>query len=239
MPRTPARNCGEKAPSVSAAPRHVPGTCRQLETTDRSCQGPSHREKPCERRGWSASSRKCHNGAMTPCPLILIAGLPGAGKSTVARAVAEAFDPSMHLQVDQLRAMMVRGYLSPDQASGWSDALTAQCVRESEAAAALALTFQRDGVTVVLDDVALPPVFHRTYAQAQGMHKVLLLPGVEALLERIRQRRAVYDELFAKQAPMLHAMLSSLDKAGWTVLDTTHHSVEDTVSAVLKSLPEA
>ena len=39
-----------------------------------------------------------------------------------------------------------------------------------------------------------------------------------------------------KQAPM-HAMQSSLDKPGRPVLDTTHHRVEDTLSAVIKSLP--
>lgn len=178
-----------------------------------------------------------HSRAVKTCPLILIAGLPGAGKSTVARRVAEAFDPSLHLHVDGLRAMMVRGHISPDKANGWSNALGDQLLRESEAATALATSYRSNGVAVVVDDVALPPVFHRCYAQAQDMHKVLLMPSVEALLERLAQRRAVYDELFAQQASMLHSMLASRDMSDWTVLDTSNQSVEETVSAVLASLP--
>lgn len=171
--------------------------------------------------------------------MILIAGLPGAGKSTVARRVADAFNPSLHLQVDGLRAMMVRGHIQADEANGWSDALGDQMVRESEGASALAASYRSGGVAVVVDDVALPPVFHRCYAQVPGLHKVLLLPSVEALIDRLQNRRAVYDELFKNQAAMLHAMLASLDMTGWTVLDTSRHSVEDSVSAVLESLPDS
>lgn len=170
-------------------------------------------------------------------PIILISGLPGAGKSTVAKRVADTFEPSMHLHVDSLRAMMVRGYITPEQANGWSDALGQQLVRESEAAMAVAESFRKDGVTVVIDDVAVPPTFHRCYAGAGDLHKVLLLPTAEALLTRLAARGDIYDEQFKQQAPMLHAMLASLDKTGWIVLDTSHQSIEQTVSAVLESIP--
>lgn len=64
--------------------------------------------------------------------MISIAGLPGAGKTTVARRLAEGFSRSVHLEVDQLRKMVVRGHLSPADAGGWSDALAHQCLMESE-----------------------------------------------------------------------------------------------------------
>lgn len=174
---------------------------------------------------------------MDRSPLILIAGLPGAGKTTVARRVAEAFDPSLHLQVDGIRSMMVRGSIAPDQADGWSDALARQFLRESRAASALAACYREDGVAVVVDDVAIPPMLERCYVDIPSMHKVLLLPSLEVLLQRLKHRGDIYDALFTEQVPMLHAMLASLDKPGWTVLDTSEQSADETVSAVMQSLP--
>jgi predicted kinase len=168
--------------------------------------------------------------------LVLVAGLPGAGKSTIARRVAESFSPSMHLQVDQLRTMMVRGYITPDQAQGWSQAFAQQFIRESRAATALATSLHDQGVTVILDDVALPPIFHACYAQVPALHRVLLMPSIEALLKRLRLREDQYDAVFQAQAPMLHAMLAQRDKTGWAVLDTSDWSVEQTVARVLQLL---
>jgi chloramphenicol 3-O-phosphotransferase len=174
---------------------------------------------------------------MSLTPLVLISGLPGAGKSSVARRVAESFSLSLHLRVDELRAMMVRGHLAPDQVHGWDDRVGKQLVMESLAATTLAAFYRTQGVTVILDDVAIPPVFSVCYPQQPGLHKVLLLPSLETTLQRLAGRGAIYDATFTAAAPQLHAILTSLDKTGWTVFDSSAWSVEETSERVIASIP--
>jgi len=45
--------------------------------------------------------------------IIFITGMSGLGKSTTSRRVAEHFPQSMHIDVDQLRQMMVTGRAKP------------------------------------------------------------------------------------------------------------------------------
>jgi predicted kinase len=171
--------------------------------------------------------------------MILIAGLPGAGKTTVPRRLAEGFVQSVHLEVDQLRKMVVRGYISPADAGGWSAALAAQCLLESKAATALAACYAAHGLAVVLDDVALPPLLSRCYADVAGLHKVLLMPSLESLLARLQSRQDIYDTTFSAAAPALHGMLVGVDKRGFTVLDNSGWDVERTVAEVIATLPSS
>jgi predicted kinase len=174
-------------------------------------------------------------GMNRTAPMILIAGLPGAGKTSVARRLAGAFSRSVHLEVDGLRKMMVRGHISPEDASGWSDALAAQCLMESEAATALATCYAGHGVTVVLDDIALPPLLSRCYADVAGLHKVLLMPSLDALLTRLQHRQDIYDATFTAAAPALHGMLVRARKGSWTVLDNSDWDAERTAAEVMTS----
>ena len=169
-------------------------------------------------------------------PFVLIAGLPGAGKTSVARGVAQAFSPSIHLQVDKLREMAARGHIATDEAQGWSDELAAQFELESQAALALAQVYRRQRRIVVIDDVAMPPIFHRCYAGQASLRKILLMPSLAALEHRLRGRGGVYDALFLQIIEALHGMLASLDHSGWMVLDSSEWSVERTVEGVLDAL---
>lgn len=47
--------------------------------------------------------------------IIFITGMSGSGKSTISRGGAEQFPQAMHLDVDQLRQMMVTGRTKPGQ----------------------------------------------------------------------------------------------------------------------------
>jgi adenylate kinase family enzyme len=40
-------------------------------------------------------------------PVLVVAGPSGAGKTTVGRLVAAAFDPSAHVQIDELMRFVV------------------------------------------------------------------------------------------------------------------------------------
>ncbi|MFL5792310.1 MAG: AAA family ATPase, partial [Actinomycetota bacterium] len=45
--------------------------------------------------------------------LLIITGPPGAGKSTVARSVADRFEPSALVEGDAFFGFVARGYIDP------------------------------------------------------------------------------------------------------------------------------
>ena len=45
----------------------------------------------------------------------LISGIPGAGKTSVSRALAEKLTRAAHVETDRVRQMIVSGYLAPGE----------------------------------------------------------------------------------------------------------------------------
>jgi len=88
---------------------------------------------------------------VTPGPIIVVSGPAGVGKSTVSRLLAAQFDRSVHLQIDDLMASVV---------SGWVDPALPEADLQNEAvggaAAVAAMGFAQDGYTAVVDGYLFP-----------------------------------------------------------------------------------
>jgi predicted ABC-type ATPase len=117
--------------------------------------------------------------------LLVVTGPPGAGKSTVARALAARFDRSALVEGDAFFAFLARGSIPP-----WLTESHEQNDVVTRAAAVATGQFVTGGYTVVYDGV-IGPWFLPTFAAATGLqslHYVVLLPSVERCVERVATR---------------------------------------------------
>jgi cytidylate kinase len=117
--------------------------------------------------------------------LIVVTGPPGAGKSTVARALSRLFKPSALVAGDQFFGFIRQGYITP-----WTAAAHHQNEVVTQAAAAATGQLVSGGYTVVYDGV-IGPWFLGTFGAATGLpflHYAILLPPEQVCLERVRRR---------------------------------------------------
>jgi predicted kinase len=171
--------------------------------------------------------------------IVLVSGPPGAGKSTIARRVAEGFDRSAHLKVDDLREIMVNGFDPPGPE--FTPGNERQFVRARAAATLIAQLHAVDGVTVVIDDVCVPEHFEDHYVELFAeplMHRVMLKPTWDALERRMRTRNGPWDELLLSSgaAAWCYAGLERLTLENWIVVDSSDQSADETADEVRKSL---
>ncbi len=166
--------------------------------------------------------------------IVFITGAPASGKSTIARKVAEYFPKSLHIQVDHLREMMVKGVEMPDH--DWTEEASRQFQWARSTAIYMAKLYASQGVDVVIDDVCVPANFPDFYASLfadPAVRRVLLMPTPAALVGRLQKRAGPYDKFLADFLPWFYNFLEPMPKAGWLVLDTSDWTIEQTVDELL------
>ena len=171
--------------------------------------------------------------------IVLIMGPPGSGKTTIARAIAELFPKSIHIQVDHLREMMVKGVALPD--TGFTEEASRQFQWARKTAMFMAKVYIDQDVFVVIDDVSVPEAFNDHYQEFidnPAVKRVLLLPTASKLITRMRNRGGPWEEDMIKEVPWLYSFLDPMPKDGWTVLDTGDWSIEQTIQEVMASIGE-
>ena len=117
--------------------------------------------------------------------LLVVTGPPGAGKSTVARIIADTFDPSVLVQGDAFFAFLARGAIEP-----WLPESGPQNEIVVRAAAAATGRFAAGGYATVYDGV-LGPWYVAEFAAAADVDElqyVILLPPVERCVRQVASR---------------------------------------------------
>lgn len=157
--------------------------------------------------------------------VLIITGPPGAGKTSVALALAERFDRMVHIPVDDLRHWVRAGYRHP-----WAG--DAQAAEQLRMAADGAVAVTRNAVayrySVIIDDVVIGADAEAYRTGLAGLDAqvqfVTLLPSLERCLGRDARRGQAS---IPERVRTLHAEFAAAvgeERQAGAVLDTTDDS---------------
>lgn len=161
--------------------------------------------------------------------IILISGIPGSGKSTVALKLTEHFERCALIEGDVIQHVLTfRGCVGPGEEPRpeserqyrlrWKNCID------------LAKNFYDEDFTVILEHVATPEWIEHFISEVapRELSVITLLPGVETTLRRDMDRLGKH---VAHKYCWLNEVLRTKKIGYW--LDSTELSIEDTVGRIL------
>jgi predicted kinase len=167
--------------------------------------------------------------------LFVISGVSAAGKSTVARLLAERFARGVCVSGDAIRAMVVSGRaeMTPEPSA---EALRQLTLRYA-GALSVARVYLDEGFDVVVEDVIIGPVVKEflRLVPVPEFHLVFLDPDAAAIEQRERERDQVAYAPGRWDVGGLQAVLREETPRIGLWLDTTGQSAAQTVEAILAS----
>ncbi|GAB3213770.1 AAA family ATPase [Marinactinospora thermotolerans] len=167
-----------------------------------------------------------------PAPAtFLITGIPGSGKSTVARALAQRFELGAHIEVDRLQEFIVSGGRWPGPEP--EEEADRQLFLRARNAALLADSYVDAGVVPVIDDVVVlrPHLdFYRKAVSRTPLTLIVLAPAPEVTTRRNRERDKTLVEDWSFLDEAMRGQIP--DEGVW--IDNAELTVDQTVDEILR-----
>ncbi|MGW2887907.1 Pro-rich N-terminal domain-containing protein [Streptomyces griseoruber] len=166
---------------------------------------------------------------------VLLIGPAGAGKTSVAKFWADHRRvPTAHVSLDDVREWVRSGFADPQR--GWNDHSEAQYRLARRTCGFAARNFLANGISCILDDAIFPdrPVVGLGGWKRHvgpGLLPVVLLPGLEVVLERNAQRsgnRRLTDEEVAR----IHGRMAGWYGSGLPIIDNSQLDVPSTAKVL-------
>ncbi|WP_329599125.1 ATP-binding protein [Streptomyces pseudovenezuelae] len=223
VPPTPPHSQAPPAPPVPPAPQHSPGP-----VPDTTGHVPLPPGAPVGAP--STPPFAAPDPAGTTLAVLLI-GPAGAGKTSVAKYWADHRRvPTAHISLDDVREWVRSGFADPQ--SGWNDHSEAQYRLARRTCGFAARNFLANGISCILDDAVFPdrPVVGLGGWKRHvgpGLLPVVLLPGLEIVLERNAERsgnRRLTDEEVAR----IHGRMAGWYGSGLPIIDNSQMDVPQT-----------
>jgi predicted kinase len=164
---------------------------------------------------------------------LVITGPAGVGKSTVAEKLAKQLGHCVNIDADHIKHMIVSGFYKDDSAGGWG---FDQWGLVGDSIGLLARNFLDAGYDVIINGYVDEPAWTNLQKHITLTHKVLLLPRLDTVTGRDASRRE--DSRMGAAAVGEHHAYFSSDEFfnDFLKLDTTDHSVDETVAEIVKEI---
>ena len=172
--------------------------------------------------------------------LIVVTGIMAAGKSTIARLLAQRFPRGVHIEADVLQRMIVSGGVWVSQPGEPEGEAAQQLDLRLKNLCLLGRSFFEAGFTVVLDDILMGERWQQLQEMLHDLpfSLVVLAPQVEVVASQRDRNRAKAPQGHAWATYLDHALRSTMADVGFWI-DTSEQTPEETVALILQHLYRA
>ena len=170
--------------------------------------------------------------------VILFNGVPGVGKTTLAKEFAKRSKFGAYTDVDHLRHFVIGGVVGAKEQNKDIKEFERQRLLAVDNVASLAKNFLQYGFNYFIADLAkIPSVLKRYDEKFKNLnfYHILLSPSLEETIKRdaTRQGMALHG---AETVTKIYNNMQTIDHNSWIKIDTTEKSVDEVIGLICQRL---